>query len=132
MNKLNFSKFILGLFLVLITISCSEQDDIVIDPGGFAEYIIDNQSSELLIFSDETSSIEIIPGELEVIFFGAFLAGVEPPSAGLRSLTLLRIEDGTFVTALEIDPIIDEQWIEEIISDSRSNFTLIVTDEMLN
>lgn len=136
MNKLNLTRVTLGLFICLITMSCSkdfEQGGVAIDSVAFGDYIIDNQSSELLIFSFLTE-IEIMPGEQEVIYSDAFMGAITtpPPSSALGSLTLLRIEDGAFITALEIDPIIDEQWIEEPIQSNSSKFTLIVTNEMID
>ncbi len=133
MNILKFSKLMLFSCLIIMTISCTNRDDGATDPAAFAEYIIDNRSSVMLIFSVDTS-IEIIPNELKVIYSDGFMGATNPPapSIALGSLILLRDDNGTLITALEIDPIIDNQWNEEIISNNSSKFTLIVTDEMID
>ena len=130
--NINYFKYFLGFSLIIILFSCSNSNDGATDPLGITDYFIDNQTSEILIYSID-NSIDIMPSEIEVIHSSGSLGTTYPiePSYGLESLVLFRNDNGTLITALEIDPIIDSQWNEEIISNDHSKFTLIVTDEMI-
>ena len=116
-----------------MTVSCTNRDEEATDPMAYFEYIIDNRSSEVLILSVDTS-VKIMPNELTIILSDGIFGTMKTPAPSiiLKSLTLLRDANGTLITALEIDPIIDSHWQEEIISNNSSKFILIVTNEMIN
>ena len=130
----NYLSLLFSFLLVLITSCKNDDNSLKIDgEGARANYLINNQSEEILFYNANTS-IQIAPGETKEIYYYADFGLPSPPlpSFGLQSLTLYREVNNNETIALEINPIIDEDWIEEIISSDISNFTLTVTSEMIN
>ncbi|MFD1095592.1 hypothetical protein [Salegentibacter chungangensis] len=125
--------FLLACLSVLVFNSCSyTDDDVATDAMAYAEYIIDNQSGATLIYFG-ASEIEIMPSESKTINSEVLLGISTPasPSIGLESLILFRDDNGSLVTAFEMDPVTDDPWTEENISDNESKFTLSITAEMI-
>jgi len=125
--------FLIGLMSFGVT-SCSKNDNsTVADPSAISYYIINNQSSELLVFSNEEGTIEIPPLESKELAIGGGMGSTIPPqpSEYFDSLVLFRNDNGTMVIAVVVEPIIDEQWVEEQLSTNISNFVFAVTNDMI-
>jgi hypothetical protein len=132
MNNKKF-KSTLAIVLILIISSC---DKVIVDPGSFGKYFINNQSSVVLVYKtaslDET---EINVGNNKIIEErGDIGFGGLPPSEGIGDLILYRDSSGIEIEALILlySPDFDSLWSEEKQSDNLSHYTLEVTDDMIN
>jgi len=113
--------------------SCDKED--INEPAGLAEYRINNQSSKILIFK-ASPELVIQTNEIKKIDSDGGIGIIAPlPSIGLGSLKLYRDDMGNEIIALERDPVVDSEWIEEKQDNQEYGlvyYTMTITDSMIN
>ena len=122
---------ILFLAPLLIAIQC-EPDEIVVS----TVYIIQNDSNTNLIFNTEEAGVTVIASQTSYVFnLGPNASTVVSPAqnSNINSIQLFKLDsDQNQVLAYEQTPIMDELWSLNELSSLEYEYTLIITDDLID
>lgn len=114
-----------------MAIQC-ESDEIVVS----TVYIIQNDSNINLIFITEEAGETVIASQSSHVFnLGPNASTVVSPSenSNINSIQLFRLDsDQNQVLAYEQNPILDELWILNELSSLEYEYSLIITDDLVD
>ena len=126
-------KLLIILFLapLLMAIQCVS-DEIVVS----TVYIIQNDSNTNLIFITEEAGETVIASQSSHIFnFGPNASTVVSPAenSNIISIQLFKLDfDQNQVLAYEQNPILDELWSLNELSSLEYEYSLIITDDLID
>lgn len=127
-------KIFLILLLPLIVATTCEEDDL--SSGFETEYIIENNSSiNLILIQEENFQITIESGS-SLTLASDLNQETNPISPNetftFNSIKLYKKENDNFILAYKQDPIDDNLWAFNEPVTNRYNYTLTITDDLLN
>lgn len=127
-------KIFLLLLLPLIVATTCEEDDL--NSGFETEYIIQNDSSIDLILLQEggfQTTIENGTSFLLASDLNQETNSINPSETfAFNTIKLYKTENDNFILAYKQEPINDDLWTFDEPVTNRYNYTLIITDDLLN
>ena len=134
-------KIYLSIFMSInmILLSCSnDNSNIIADPIGDSSFVINNQSSQVLIYYNNlttpTERIIINPSQItEIASNSGGIASGPIPSETFDELFFFKEVNTIEIIAFEMNPVTNNEWNYEYLSNENiDQYTFIITNEMID